>query len=62
MSASFPPRSNDIEHIESQSMQGVGIVKIFFQPNADIRLATAQVTVHPPRPPSARCRRAPSRH
>jgi CzcA family heavy metal efflux pump len=35
---------NDIEHIESQSLQGVGIVKIFFQPGADIRTATAQVT------------------
>ncbi|PTD16996.1 efflux RND transporter permease subunit [Sphingomonas fennica] len=35
---------NDIEHIESQSMQGIGIVKIFFQPGADIRTATAQVT------------------
>ncbi|WP_298670350.1 efflux RND transporter permease subunit [uncultured Sphingomonas sp.] len=35
---------NDIEHIESQSLQGVGVVKIFFQPGADIRTATAQVT------------------
>ena len=35
---------NDIEHIESQSMQGIGIVKIYFQPGADIRTATAQVT------------------
>lgn len=35
---------NDIEHIESQSMPGVGIVKIYFQPDVDIRLATAQVT------------------
>ena len=35
---------NDIEHIESQSMYGIGIVKIFFQPNVDIRTATAQVT------------------
>ncbi len=35
---------NDIEHIESQSMNGIGIVKIFFQPNVDIRTATAQVT------------------
>jgi multidrug efflux pump subunit AcrB len=35
---------NDIEHIESQSLPGVGIVKIFFQPNVDIRTATAQVT------------------
>jgi CzcA family heavy metal efflux pump len=35
---------NDVEHVESQSMPGLGIVKIFFQPNVDIRLATAQVT------------------
>ena len=35
---------NDIEHIESQSLPGYGIVKIFFQPSVDIRLATAQVT------------------
>jgi multidrug efflux pump subunit AcrB len=35
---------NDIEHIESQSLPGVGVVKIFFQPGADIRTATAQVT------------------
>ncbi|WP_213949730.1 efflux RND transporter permease subunit [Luteibacter sp. dw_328] len=35
---------NDIEHIESQSLPGVGIVKIFFQPGVDIRTATAQVT------------------
>src|SRR5246500_574274 len=34
---------NDIEHIESQSLPGVGIVKIFFQPGVDIRTATAQV-------------------
>ncbi|SEJ28291.1 heavy metal efflux pump, CzcA family [Sphingobium sp. AP50] len=35
---------NDIEHIESQSIQGFGIIKIYFQPGADIRTATAQVT------------------
>src|SRR5665213_4023967 len=35
---------NDIEHIESQSLPGVGIVKIFFQPGVDIRTATLQVT------------------
>jgi multidrug efflux pump subunit AcrB len=35
---------NDIEHIESQSLPGVGVVKIFFQPSVDIRTATAQVT------------------
>jgi CzcA family heavy metal efflux pump len=35
---------NDIEHTESTSLPGIGIVKIFFQPNVDIRTATAQVT------------------
>ncbi|MFT3977356.1 MAG: efflux RND transporter permease subunit [Sphingomonas bacterium] len=35
---------NDIEHVESQSLQGIGIVKVYFQPNVDIRTATAQVT------------------
>jgi len=35
---------NDVEHVESQSMYGLGIAKIFFQPNVDIRLANAQVT------------------
>jgi multidrug efflux pump subunit AcrB len=35
---------NDIEHIESQSVPGFGVVKIFFQPNVDIRAALAQVT------------------
>lgn len=35
---------NDIEHIEANSYNGVGIVKIFFQPTVDIRTANAQVT------------------
>src|SRR6516164_8872301 len=35
---------NDIEHIEANSHTGVGIVKLFFQPGADIRTANAQVT------------------
>ncbi len=35
---------NDVEHIESQSMQGIGVVKIYFQPGANIQTATAQVT------------------
>jgi len=35
---------NDIDHVESQSMPGIGVVKIYFQPGADIRVATAQVT------------------
>jgi len=35
---------NDIEHIESQSLTGIAVVKIFFQPGAKIEAATAQVT------------------
>src|ERR1700733_4189697 len=35
---------NDIEHIEATSYNGLGIIKVFFQPNADIRLANAQIT------------------
>jgi len=34
----------DIEHIESQSLSGYGVVKIFLQKNADIAAALAQVT------------------
>ncbi len=35
---------NDIQHTEGQSLPGIGIVKIYFQPDVDIRTATAQVT------------------
>jgi multidrug efflux pump subunit AcrB len=35
---------NDIEHVESQSLTGISVVKIFFQPGAKIEAATAQVT------------------
>src|SRR5277367_2847710 len=35
---------NDIEHIESQSLTGIGIVRIYFRPGIHIRTATAQVT------------------
>src|SRR5450432_49824 len=35
---------NDIEHIVANSYNGIGIVKIFFQPNVDIRIANAQIT------------------
>ena len=35
---------NDIEHIESQSLPGVAVVKIFFQPGVDINAAVSQVT------------------
>jgi multidrug efflux pump subunit AcrB len=33
---------NDIEHIESQSLAGISVIKIFFQPTANIPTATAQ--------------------
>jgi multidrug efflux pump subunit AcrB len=35
---------NDIEHIESQSLNGISVIKIFFQPHAQIGTAVAQVT------------------
>ena len=35
---------NDIEHMESQSMNGVGLVKVFFQPGANVQEALAEVT------------------
>ena len=35
---------NDISHIESQSLFGYGVVKIFFQPSVNINSALAQVT------------------
>src|ERR1700728_70936 len=35
---------NDIEHIESQSLNGIGVIKIFFQPTANIQTALAQTT------------------
>src|SRR5580704_6305896 len=35
---------NDIEHIESQSINGRAIIKIFFQPGADVKSAVAEVT------------------
>jgi multidrug efflux pump subunit AcrB len=35
---------NDIEHIESQSVPGYGVLKIYFQPRVNIASATAQVT------------------
>src|ERR1700730_10567257 len=35
---------NDIEHIESQSYNGVSVIKVFFQPGVKIDAAVAQVT------------------
>jgi len=35
---------NDIEHIESQSINGRAIIKVFFQPGANVNAAVAQVS------------------
>ena len=35
---------SDIEHIESQSLNGIAVIKIFFQPQVNIGSAVAQVT------------------
>src|SRR5437870_1516468 len=35
---------NDIEHIESQSLRGISVVKVFLQPSAKVDLAVAQIT------------------
>ena len=35
---------NDIEHIESQTLRGTSVVKVFFQPGAKIEAAIAQIT------------------
>jgi multidrug efflux pump subunit AcrB len=35
---------DNIEHIESQSLDGVAVVKVFFHPNADVVRGIAQIT------------------
>jgi CzcA family heavy metal efflux pump len=35
---------NDIEHIESQSYNGLSIIKVYFQPAADVNAGMAQLT------------------
>ncbi len=35
---------NDVEHIESQSLNGISVIKVYFQPHAKIEAAIAQVT------------------
>src|SRR3990167_2219447 len=35
---------NDIEHMESQSLLGVSVTKIFFQKGVDVGIALSQVT------------------
>ena len=40
----FTTTVNDIEHMESQSMYGVGVIKVFFHPSAKVEMAVAQIT------------------
>jgi len=35
---------NDVEHIESQSLPGISVIKVYFQPTADVQAALAQTT------------------
>jgi len=35
---------NDIEHTESQSLNGIGVIKVFFHPSVKIDMAVAQIT------------------
>src|SRR2546423_10933140 len=35
---------NDIEHIESQSYNGIAVVHVDFQPNAKVEMGMAQIT------------------
>src|ERR1700755_1270235 len=38
------PTVNDIEHVESQTLTGISVIKIFLQPGASVEAATAQIT------------------
>ena len=40
----FTVTVNDIEHQESQSLNGIAVIKIFFRPNVNIPMAVTQVT------------------
>ena len=41
---SYSATVNDIEHIESQSLDGLAVIKVFFQPTADVATGVAQLT------------------
>src|SRR5262249_28759289 len=41
---SFTTTVNDIEHIESRTMNGVSVIKVFFHSGANIPEAVAEVT------------------
>jgi multidrug efflux pump subunit AcrB len=40
----FTTGVNDVEHIESQSLAGLSVIRIFFHPNAKIEAGVAQLT------------------
>src|SRR5436190_11306004 len=35
---------NDIEHVESQTLPGLAVIKVFLQPGAKVEAAIAQIT------------------
>src|SRR5580704_6423288 len=37
---------NGIEHIESESINGIGLLRVYFQPGSDIGAAVAQINVY----------------
>src|SRR5947209_11523225 len=39
----FTTTVNDIEHLESQSLPGLSVIRVYFQPNAKIEAAVAQL-------------------
>jgi multidrug efflux pump subunit AcrB len=41
---SYSATVNNIEHMESQSLDGVGVIKVYFQPTADVATGMAQLT------------------
>ena len=40
----FTVTVNDVEHMESQSLSGIAVIKIFFRPGVNISMAMTQVT------------------
>src|SRR5437870_5385951 len=40
----LPITLNDIEHVEAQTLRGIGVIKVFFQPSVKIDMAMAQIT------------------
>jgi CzcA family heavy metal efflux pump len=41
---SFTTTLNDIEHMESQSLNGISLIRIYFQPDAKVEMAIAQLS------------------